>query len=136
MKQLLSWGANSFLRIKKKISALSPTTLPLNVQKTSGSWRNLGRQGKTCAAEGLPGDSLKERVGWLPQVRILDVRCPQRVPEKLPLAPITEDPGQVVCHNLEVKFPVSCRAVLPHSSRCHCEKLGQRFLVVIFNYLL
>jgi hypothetical protein len=138
MMQLLSWGANSFLGIKKKIFALSSSTVSLNVQRRCRSWRNLGLQGKKCVAEGLPGDPLKERVGWLPQFHIPGMRCPREClkVEKSPPAPIKEDSGQVVCHNLEVKFPVSYPAVLPHSSRCHCEKLGHRFLVVIFNYLL
>lgn len=41
-----------------------------------------------------------------------------------------------LCHRLEVKFPVSCLQRCPILPEAHCEKLGQRFLVVIFNYLL
>lgn len=87
--------------------------------------------------EGLLEGPLDRRVVWSPQSYLPQIRCPS---DCLLAGKVT--PPQLgrtqdrLCHSLEVKFPVSCPQRRPILPAAHCEKLGQRFLVVIFNYLL
>lgn len=73
----------------------------------------------------------------LPQPHLPQMRCPTGC---LPaaesyLAPIRPNSGQVAPQTRS-KIPGEQPAARPILPSAHCEKLGQSFLVVIFNYLL
>lgn len=74
---------------------------------------------------------------WPLHPHLFQMRCPRdwEAAGEVTL-PQLERARDRLCHRQEAKFPASCPQRRPILPAAHCEKLGPRFLVVIFNYLL